>query len=120
MVVAATEAGTEVLGLSIQGLVAYFYSDNGIVDSTQLERLHQVLEVPKGLFDQVVPGKNKRKAVSMAYQPCHTPGRMLVEAYEVQTTGMGPNFWERQRSRLECLECVVEVAVGSLLTHRHI
>ena len=34
-VVAATEAGTEGLGLLIWDLVAYFYADDGLVASTQ-------------------------------------------------------------------------------------
>ena len=38
-VVAATEAGTEVLELSIQDLATYFYADDGIVASAQTERL---------------------------------------------------------------------------------
>ena len=37
--VAPTKDGTEVLGLSIQDLVAYLYADNGLVTSTQTERL---------------------------------------------------------------------------------
>ena len=39
VVVVPTEYGTEGLFLSIQDLVAYFYVDDGLVPSTQLERL---------------------------------------------------------------------------------
>ena len=28
------------------------------------------------------------------------------------------SFWERQRMRVQCWECEVEVAMGLLLTHR--
>ena len=34
-----------------------------------------------------------------------------------RATGQGPTFWERQRRRVECPECGVEVAAELLLTH---
>ena len=33
-------------------------------------------------------------------------------------TGMGPSFWERQWDRVRCPECKVELASGSLDSHR--
>ena len=53
----------------------------------------------------------------MACQPCHTPGSISVEAYKRHTTGTGKTFQERQRRRVNCPECGVEVTAGSLLTH---
>ena len=64
--VSATEAGMEGLGLSIRDLVAYLYSDNGLVTSTQPERLQREFSVLTGLFDRVDLRTNTRKTVSMA------------------------------------------------------
>ena len=91
-VVAPTEDDMEVLGLTIRDLAEYFYSDNGLVTSTQLERLHRAFDILSGLFGRVGLRMNKRKTVSMACQPCHAPGRMYLEAYKRQTTGTGPTF----------------------------
>ena len=53
----------------------------------------------------------------MDCQPCHALVRMLMEVFERRTTGTGPNVWERQKRRMEFMECRVEVAAGLLLTH---
>ena len=54
----------------------------------------------------------------MVRQPYHASGGMSEEAYERRTTGKGPTFWDLQRRRVECSECRVELAMGSLLMHR--
>ena len=77
-VVAATEAGTERLVLSIWYLAVYLYSNNGLVASNQLERLHQVFGVLACLFDRVGLRMNTWKKVIMACKSCHTPVRMFV------------------------------------------
>ena len=71
-----------------------------------------------GLLVRVRLRTNTWKKLSMAFHTCHTLGRILVEAYERLATGTGLMFWERQRMRVQCLECGVEVATGLLLTHR--
>ena len=116
-VMAPTEAGMGVLCLTIIDLAAYLYADNGLVASTQPERLQRVFDVLTGFFDQVGLCKIAGKTVGMVCQPCHAPGGILEESYKIRTTGIGETFWERQRRRVECLECGVEVAEGLLLTH---
>ena len=96
---------------------AYFYANDGLVASTQPERLQREFDLLTGLFDQVGLSMNKRKAVSIACQPCHTPGMVSLETYERRTMGMGPTFRERQWRRVNFPECGLEVASGSLLTH---
>ena len=44
----------------------------------------------------------------------------MEEFHKRKTTGIDPIFWYRQWMRVACSECVVEVAAGSLLTHRQI
>ena len=115
---APAEDGTEGLGLSIQDLMAYFYADHGLIALTHLERLQKAFNVLTGLFNWVGLRNNMRNMVSIACQPCHTPGRMSLAAYEQRTIGMGPIFWERQWRRVACPECGVEVTAGLLLTYR--
>ena len=52
-VVAATDEGTEVLGLFIQDLVAHFYANDGIFASTQPKRLQRAFGVLADLFNRV-------------------------------------------------------------------
>ena len=116
-VVAATEAGAEVLGVSIQDIVEYFYADDGLVTSTQLERLHRLFEVLADLFEWVGLRTNTWNMLSMAFQQYHTPGIMLVVAYERLTTGKGPTYWGQKRIWAQCLECGLEFATGLIMTH---
>ena len=80
MLIAATEEGIEGLGLLILYLTEYFYVDNGIVTSNQLERLQQVFNILTGLFNRVVLRTNMWNSVIRACLPCHAPGRMPVDA----------------------------------------
>ena len=118
VVVALTEDGTEGLGQSIQGLAEYFYSDDGLVASTQADRLQREFDVLAILFDWVGLRMNTKNMVSMAYQPCRTSYQMFSEAYERQMTGTGKNFQELQRGNAANPECREEVVEVSLLTHR--
>ena len=86
----------------IQDLLAYFYADNGIVASTQSERLQRVFNVLADLFVRFVLQKNTWNTEIIEFHPCHMPGIILVVEYERQVTGMGPNYWERQRMRVQC------------------
>ena len=83
----------------------------------QTERLQRTFNVLTGLFDQVVLRNNKQKTVIMACKKCHAPERMSVEAYERRTMGTGPTYQEIKWSQVQCPECRVEVATGSLLMH---
>ena len=46
----------------------YFYADDGLIASTQPERLKRAFEILTELFDRVSLWKNERKMVRMAYQ----------------------------------------------------
>ena len=75
-VVAPTTYGLEVLDLSIGEFVAHFYADNGLVASTQPERLQRKFNLLTGLFNRVVLRMNMMKTFSMACHTCHPPDRM--------------------------------------------
>ena len=88
------EDGMEGLGLSIQDLAVYFYTNDVRVASTQPRRLQRGFGVLASLFDQVGFRTNTRKSVIMAFQTCHAPNRMSLEAYKRRMTGTGPTFRE--------------------------
>ena len=90
----------EGLDLSIGELVEYLYADNGLVASTQPERLQRNFNVLTSLFDQVGFRKNTRKTVRMSCQPCHAPGRISLESYKMRTMGTWTTFWEQQQKRV--------------------
>ena len=64
-VVSEKEAGMEVLGLLIWNFLEYFYTDDGLVASTQPERMQRAFGVLAGLFDRVGLRMNMWKMVSM-------------------------------------------------------
>ena len=101
----------------MQDLAAYLYADDGLFALSQLERLHQAFGVLTGLLDRFILRKNTRKMVIMDCQPYHVHVRMSVGVHARLMTGSGPTFWERQRMRVQCMECGVEVMVGSLMMH---
>ena len=78
MVVEATELGAEGLVTLIQDLAAYIYAYYGLVMSDQLERLLRAFYVLTCLFFRFFLQTNTHNMMRMAYQPCHTPGKMLV------------------------------------------
>ena len=104
-VVAEIEEGTERLGISIWDLAAYFYAENGLIASTQTERLQREFAILTCLFDQVGLRTSTQKMVSMSCQPCHTTIMMPVEANERKMAVTGPKCWERQWRRVKCPEC---------------
>ena len=87
-----TEDGTKGLGLSIQDLAVYFYTENVFITSTQPERLQRAFDVLTGLFDWIGLQTNARKMVSMECQTCHAPVHMSLAAYEWQEMGTGPTL----------------------------
>ena len=80
-VVTPTTAVLGGLGITFIYLLAHFYADNGLVASTQPERLHTEFDVLTVLFHRVGLWKNTAKTVGMVCQPCHAPGRVSEEAY---------------------------------------
>ena len=102
------------------GTCGLFYASTGIITSTQLENLKRAFDFLEDLFVWVGFRTNTRKTLIMACKPCHMPVIIPVVAYERRATGTGPPYQERQRMQDQCLECGVEVAGGSLMTHHHI
>ena len=109
--------GPEGFGRAVQKLAALFYTDDDPLASTRSARLQDSLDVLKGLLYRVVLWTNVEKTVGMIYQPCRRADSHLVEAYRRRMMGGGHTYRERQRDRVWCLDCGVELATGSLTAH---
>ena len=68
-VVASTKEGMGGLDLLIQDMTTYFYTNDGLVTSPQLEILQRSFDVLTSLFDRVRLRTNMHKTVIMACQP---------------------------------------------------
>ena len=61
---------TEAFGQDVQHLSAYFYSDDGLLASTQVAGLHHVFTTLMGVFNQVGLHTNVVNTVIMDCNPC--------------------------------------------------
>ena len=91
-VVTPTEAGTGGGGLTIIDLLAYLYTENILIASTQQDRLQRSFEFHTDFFNHVRLQVKAGKMVRMVCQTCHAPGGMSEESYERWTTRIGPKF----------------------------
>ena len=97
---------------------ALFYTDGGMVASSEPAWLQGAFKALVGLFDRVGLLTNVGKTVSMVCHPCQgAAGNRTEEAYGRRITGEGRLYAERQRERIECVECGEFLAVGSMSSH---
>ena len=69
------------------------------------------------MFDRVGLRTNAGKTVVMVCRPCHAAGTQSEASYEQRMTGAGLSYWERNRARVQRLECGEEMELGSLEVH---
>ena len=61
---------------------------------------------------------NFGKTVSMVCHPCQAgAGNRTEEAYGRRITGEGRSYAERQRERVECVECDELLEIGPMSSH---
>ena len=71
-----------------------------------------------GIFGRVGLMTNVGKTVSIVCHPCQEgAGNRREEAYGRRITGEGRSYAERQRERIECVDCGEFLAVGSMSSH---
>ena len=92
----------------------FFYADDGLVSSIDLEWLQGELDTLTGLFDRLGLQKNVGNTVGMVCHPCQAAGTNLEAAHKWRIMGEGLIYRERQRVRAKCSDCGEEMAVGSL------
>ena len=71
-----------------------------------------------GLFNRVGLQNNVGKTVGMVCRTCQAAGTQLEAAYERRMTGEELSYQERQRFRVQCLECGEEMLMGLLEVHQ--
>ena len=98
--------------------MAVFYADDGMVVATDPQWLQGAFSVLVAIFDRVGLLTNVDKTTSTACQPCGAgSGNRTTDGYRQRVTGEGLSYRERQRERVACWECGVEIAAGSLSGH---
>ena len=80
-------AGREVLGTSIQDILALFCAHDRLVASPKSARLQGAVDAFVGLFDRVVFWGNEGKTVSISCWSFHTPHLWSTEAYNWRVAG---------------------------------
>ena len=79
---------------------AFFYADNGMVESTDLVWIQLAFDTLTGLFDRLGMQTNVCKTVGMVYRRCRSAGVRADEAYTRRMTGEGQSFRDRHQERL--------------------
>ena len=74
ILVAREEAGPDGFVQEVQCLVAFLYTNDGLIASPSPNRLQAVLDVLTGLSVRVGLQTNVDKTVGMVYQPCYIIG----------------------------------------------
>ena len=97
---------------------ALFYTDDGMLASSDPQWIQWEFTQLVGLFDRVGLNMSTGKMVSTTCRPCNTTGNRLEEAYGRIMTGEGPPFRERKRERVTCGDCGKELAAGLLDSHQ--
>ena len=112
--------GSEITGLgqTVADKLTIFYADDGLVAARDHEWLQHAIDVLSGLFERVGLRTNINKTKCMSCMPGHISDRMSTAAYKRRMEGTGLSHRERQRRRVECSECGVELAASSLQHHR--
>ena len=95
-----------------------FYANDGMVVLSDLAWLQGAFTALVGIFDRVGLMTNVGKTVSMVCHPCQAgAGNRTEEAYGGRIMGEGRSYAERQRERVECVECGEFIVIGSMSSH---
>ena len=83
------EMGPEDFGRDVHRLKSYLYADNGLLESTRVERLQELFRLLTDLFDRVGLRTNVGMVVSFSCQPCLALGVHSMEVYGLRIMGWG-------------------------------
>ena len=78
----------------------FFYTNDGVVASTDLEWLQSAFDTLTGMSDQVGLWTNVRKTIRVVCRPFWAAWVRSDEAYTYKMTGEGMSFKERQQEQL--------------------
>ena len=95
-----------------------FYADDRMVGTSDTAWIQGAIRALVAIFDRLGLQTNVNKTFSMACHPCRAgTGNRTTEGYRRRLTGDGSSYRERQRERVACGECGVELAAGSMSSH---
>jgi len=109
---------TDGFGPTVGERMALFYADDGLLSSTDHQWLQQALDVLIGLFRRMGLQTNAAKTKTMTTFPHYVTTRMTDRAYNRRMTNAGDTHRQRQRQRVTCPNCDLDLARGSLRQHR--
>ena len=95
---------------------AWEYS--GMVVSQDPDWLQHLINVLVGIFRRYGFAANVAKLRTMTCQPGILQSGMSEEANAMKCTKVGDSYRVIPRRRIPCLECGVEITVGSMTAHR--
>ena len=95
-----------------------FYTDDGMVASSDPRLIKWAFNALVGLFERVGLHTNMGKTVSMKCRPCPEAGNQSEVAYRRKMTGEVPTYRKRLKDRVECGDCGKGMAAGLLEDHR--
>ena len=95
-----------------------FYAEDGMVASLDPVWLQGAFNALVAIFDRVGLMTNVGNMVSIVCHPCQAGARNRTEEdYGRRITEEGRSYVERQRERVECVECGEFLAIGSMSSH---
>ena len=107
------------LGETIGWCMGVFYADDGMVGSHGLYWMQHVMNVLVGLFRRYGLAANIAKSRTMTQQSGALRSGISEDAMALKCTEVGDLYRARLRRWIPCLECGVELTVGSMIAHCH-
>ena len=101
ILVSRKESGPYGFGQSVQWLSEFFYTDDGLLDSTKPAWIQAELDVLK-CFYRLILQNNVYISAGVVCHPCYIFSRNSDAAYTLRMTDMGPSFWDIQQRRVWC------------------
>lgn len=118
LVIADNGVAFQGMGLTVAEKLVLFYADDGLIGAHDPVWLQHALDALVGLFRQVGLQTNTEKTKVLTCVPGAIHSSLSTEAYNsCRMTGEGDSYCTRQCHKVNCPECGMELAAGSLRQH---
>ena len=117
--VAENKAGPDGFGQMVADKVVLFYTDDGLIASTNTLCLQWSFDVLVSLFEQFRLIMNVAKTLVMVFQSGPISGQQYNAAYERRMTREGDPHPARKLWRVVYRECVADMDSASMNSHLH-
>jgi hypothetical protein len=105
------------LGHTVSEWLVLFYADDGLLATRNHEWLQMAINRLSELFERVGLRTNTTKTVAMTCTPGYIHGRVASPVYKRRREGGGLSYQARQRQRVACSICGVDLSAGLLVSH---